>query len=165
MKKTTRHIMELQAKLSHDLLKNDILLRLIDLNKTALLRSKETPGARANNLTDYLLSKITCDENILKAARTWHDHKVSHLVEEFIAAVRNWDDYRPRKEFERASGELRGHLERIATVFSGIREKAISEKAGRDYFQSFIESLLTVYDFVRALDERAPNFDCYMKPA
>jgi hypothetical protein len=163
MKKTTQEVMDLQETLSHDLLKNEILMLLIDLSKASLLRSEESASIRAETLGGDVFSGKVKQKNILHTAEAWQRHDMSERITDFLAAVAQWDSYEPKKEFNTTADTVRAMLPGISAVFKMLGSPS-DAPISRTQMVSFFTSLLTIYDFVRALDEHDSKFDRYLKP-
>lgn len=163
MKKTTREIMDLQETLSHDLLKNEILMPLIDLSKASLLRSGENAEIRAETLGGDIFAGKVKQKNTLHAANAWERHAMSVKITDFLAAVAQWDCFEPKMEFNSTADTVRTMLPGISAVFKMLGSPSDSA-IPRTQMVGFFTSLLTTYDFVRALDEQDPKFARYLKP-
>lgn len=161
--KTTRELREAHAELSHDMLKNEILHHLADPGRKHLLGSNEAPVIRAKTLAeDFRLGRVD-RKNIVHAAGAWRTEQIAKRVVDFLAAAREWDDFRPNAQFEAACMLVTNQLATLTSVF--IRLAASSAQLTQEEAIGFFTSLLTLWDFIRGLDERSPKFHLYMVSA
>lgn len=161
--KTTRELREAQAELGHDLLKNEILNHLTNPGSKRLLVSHEAPDIRAKILADDFCAGRVARQKILHAAETWRTECIAQRVVEFLAAVREWDDFRPNADYEAACTHVTAQLATLTAAL--VRLTASSTQLTQQEAVAFFTSLLTVWDFICGLEEGDRRFYTYMVPA
>ncbi len=163
---TTIEFQAMRGRLSHELLKNELILRLLDEQGQKAVRQRGDIERRAKTCADILAANAERAEsksNLRYASTKWVQANGTQKLLELIAAARSWEKYDITDEFTKQSEAIKAEMSHLTDFFSKIDDWAIRDRAKRaENAYPFWRSMLRIHDFVRALDERDQDFQRFM---
>ncbi len=163
---TTIEFQTRRGRLSHLLLKNEIILRLLDEQGLKAVRQRGNIEGRAKTCADILATQVDNEEarnNLRYAATKWIEAAGTQKVLELITAAESWDKYDITAEFKQESESIASEIPNIAEFLLAVDDWSNSNRAERAHNAClFWRSLLRIHDLVRALDERDKDFQRFM---
>jgi hypothetical protein len=163
---TTIEFQTMRGRLSHELLKNELILRLLDEQGQKAVRQRGDIEKRAKTCADILAANAEREEsrnNLRYASIKWIQANGTQKILELIEAARSWEKYDITDEFTKQSEAIKAEMSDIADFFSKIDDWAKRDRAERaGNAHPFWRSMLRIHDFVRALDERDQDFQRFM---
>jgi len=161
---TTNEVQTLRGEISHRLLKNEILLRLILPDDQQVLRRRGCVEERAQLLSRWLASQDSVTPNFEAAARYWVNSTADRRIEQLVGGVKQWTKYRCTTEFDAAWLSVSKALTAVGEFFARRSEWAARDSDARSKEAlSLWFDLILIHDFIRSLDENDPDFARFMR--
>lgn len=163
---TTVEFQTLRGRLSHVLLKNELILRLLNEEAQGAVRQRGDVERRARICATFLATEAGNKEtnnNLRYASARWIGEGGPQMILDLITAATKWDKYDTTDAFVQEVEVLKSEVSRVAEFFVTIEEWAKHDFEKREECANrFWQTVLRIHDFVRALDERDRDFHRFM---
>ncbi len=163
---TTVEFQTQRGHVSHVLLKNEIILRLLDKEFQNPVNQRGDLEVRASSCAHFLAAHAGSAQtrnNLRYASTQWVKEKGAETILNLITAVTKWDKYNTTDAFDHESKAIQSELAFVAAFFDGLDEwTKLGLEERFEPAKKFWLTVLKINDFVRALDERAPDFHRFL---